>query len=375
MLTAAFGAFALVVVSSLERGQSVASYREVGADYRINQTGIGSLIGLDATSVPGVQAAARGIIDPTASFAGVPNQRAGIDLVAVDPVAYSEVTAGSPLDLPWPQSFLAKPGGGTALGTDEQPIPAILSWQLPLGSRDLAVGDTFHMTVARQSMAFWVAARWGELPGIGKPGAFAAVPFTLVEAAYADKPLRPSVMWVRGTPAAREALVAALPKVSADGHVTSRYDVLATLQSAPFGVAIEIGFALALVVACIYLVLAVMGAMVLSASRRTQDLAYLRTLGVTGAQSLGLTVVENAPAVLLAVLPGVALGIGIAYVLEPGLGLDTFVGSGGVPLFVDWPMLGLLIIGLVLVVVVAVGAGTWVSRRARVVNVLRTSGV
>jgi putative ABC transport system permease protein len=122
-------------------------------------------------------------------------------------------------------------------------------------------------------------------------------------------------------------------------------------------------------------VLAVIGAMILSASRRTQDLAYLRTLGVTGAQSLGLTIVENAPAVLLAVLPGVALGIAIAIVLEPGLGLGTFVGSGGVPLFVDWVALGLLVIGLILVVALAVGIGTWLARRARVVNVLRASGV
>ena len=128
-------------------------------------------------------------------------------------------------------------------------------------------------------------------------------------------------------------------------------------------------------VAGIYLVLAVIGAMVLSASRRTQDLAYLRILGVTGAQSLGLTIIENAPAVLLAVLPGVALGIGIAFVLEPGLGLGTFVGGGGVPLFVDWLTLGLLVFGLIGVVAVAVGSGTWLARRARIANVLRASGI
>jgi hypothetical protein len=51
------------------------------------------------------------------------------------------------------------------------------------------------------------------------------------------------------------------------------------------------------------------------------------------------------------------------------------VGSGGVPLFVDWVALGLLVIGLILVVALAVGIGTWLARRARVVNVLRASGV
>jgi putative ABC transport system permease protein len=374
MLTAAFGSFASVVVASLDRGQAVASYREVGADYQINQNGIGSLIALDPTSLPGVDAAARGMLDPTTGFASVPNQRAGIDLVAVEPAAYSAVTAGTPVAPGWPRSFLAD-ASGAALGTDEQPIPAILSWSLPVGSTDPGIGGIFHMTVARQPMAFQLVARWGEFPGIGNPASFAVVPFNMLEAAYTDKPLRPSAMWVRATPGAADELAAALPKAAATAHISSRYDVLAGLQKSPFSVAIETGFAIALLVAGVYLVLAVIGAMILSASRRTQDLAYLRTLGVTGAQSLGLTVVENAPAVLIAVLPGVALGIGIAFALEPGLGLGTFVGSGGVPLFVDWLALGLLVMGLISVLAVAVGTGTWLARRARVVNVLRASGV
>lgn len=374
MLTAAFGSFASVVVSSLDRGQTVASYREVGADYQINQNGIGSLIALDPSSLPGVEAAARGLLDPTTAFASVPNQRAGIDLVGVDPAAYAAVTGGTALAPNWPRAFLAD-ADGAALGTDEQPIPAILSWALPSGSTDPGIGGIFHMTVVRQPMAFQVVARWDEFPGIGNPASFAVVPFNMLEAAYTDKPLRPSAMWVRATPAAADALAAALPQAGATAHITSRYDVLAGLQKSPFSVAIEAGFGVALLVAGAYLVLAVIGAMILSASRRTQDLAYLRTLGVTGAQSLGLTIVENAPAVLLAVLPGVALGIAIAIVLEPGLGLGTFVGSGGVPLFVDWVALGLLVIGLILVVALAVGIGTWLARRARVVNVLRASGV
>jgi putative ABC transport system permease protein len=375
MLTAAFGAFASVLVSSLDRGQAVASYRDVGADYRINQTGIGSLVALDPTGLPGVTAAARGILDPSAAFASVPNQRASIDLVGVDPDGYAAVTAGTPLDPAWPPAFRAPPDASARLGTDELPIPAILSWRLPLGSTDPGFGGTFHMTVARQQMAFQVVGRRDEFPGIGNPASFALVPFPMLEAAYSDKPLRPSVMWVRATPGAADALAASLPLAGASAHITSRYAVLAGIQKSPFSAAIETSFGVALAVAGIYLVLAVIGAMVLSASRRTQDLAYLRILGVTGAQSLGLTIIENAPAVLLAVLPGVALGIGIAFVLEPGLGLGTFVGGGGVPLFVDWLTLGLLVFGLIGVVAVAVGSGTWLARRARIANVLRASGV
>ncbi|HEX6656135.1 MAG TPA: hypothetical protein VF153_08000, partial [Candidatus Limnocylindria bacterium] len=91
----------------------------------------------------------------------------------------------------------------------------------------------------------------------------------------------------------------------------------------------------------------------------------------TGAQALELTVMEHAPAVLLAVVPGIALGIGVALLLEPSLGLSTFVGAGGVQPFVDWPALALLSAILLGVVAVAILGGTWLSRRARLVNALR----
>ena len=72
--------------------------------------------------------------------------------------------------------------------------------------------------------------------------------------------------------------------------------------------------------------LTIIGAVILSAARRTRDLAFLRTLGVTDVQALALIVMEHGPPVVLAIIPGVALGIGIAILCEPGLGLATFVG-------------------------------------------------
>ncbi len=131
------------------------------------------------------------------------------------------------------------------------------------------------------------------------------------------------------------------------------------------------GYALALLVAAIYMALAIVGAMVLSAAGRTRDLAYLRTLGVSARQALGLTVMEHGPPVVLALIPGVLLGIAIAVLVEPGLRLSTFVGIGGVPLSIDWGALALLVVGLASVVAVAVAAGTWLARRARPTDALR----
>jgi len=129
---------------------------------------------------------------------------------------------------------------------------------------------------------------------------------------------------------------------------------------------------LAVIVAAAYMALTIVGALILSSSRRTRDMAYLRTLGISSVQSVALTVMEHAPPVLLALVPGIALGYAVALLTLPSLGLGTFAGTtGAVPLFVDVPALALMVVALLAVVAVAVVAGTWLSQRARLVNALR----
>jgi len=111
--------------------------------------------------------------------------------------------------------------------------------------------------------------------------------------------------------------------------------------------------------------------MVLSAARRTRDHAFLRTLGVSSAQRMALTLMEHAPPVLLGLLPGVGLGVAIAILVEPGLGLINFVGGQRVPLFIDWPGLAVMVAALVATVAIAVAGGSWLASRARVADALR----
>ena len=130
MLTAAFAAFASVIASSIDRGQVAASYLAVGADYRIERVGIGGLPPqINPTDFPGVQSVATGVINGTASLVMGDNQRATIDLDAVDTAAYSTVTAGTAAYPAWPREFIAPPTG-TDMGGAANPIPAILSTQL-----------------------------------------------------------------------------------------------------------------------------------------------------------------------------------------------------------------------------------------------------
>lgn len=371
MLTAAFAAFSSVIASSVNQGQVVASYLEVGADYRVERIGIGVLApSLNPAAIASVEAVAPGLFDASAAFASTRYQRATIYLEAVDPQAYAEVVAGSPADPRWPNAFLAEPAG-TGLGTEENPIPALLSLGLPSGSADLGPGDTFRMTVSGQPLVFRLVQQRASFPGIGERPSFAVVPFNWVKAAFGNRLLSPSVLWLRAPGDVAGRLTAAVAEVTDSARIVSRHDAYATLHDTPLGAVVATGYELALVIAAIYMGLTIIGAVVLSGTRQTRDLAYLRTLGLSAPQGLALTIMEHAPPVLLALVPGVALGIGVAILCEPGLGLATFVGSEGVPLFVDWRALLLMVAALIVVAAAAVSTGTWLSRRARLVDALR----
>jgi putative ABC transport system permease protein len=372
LLTAAFGAFSSVIASSLDHGQAVASYLDVGADYRIDKIGIGGLAtAVDPTTVSGVETVAPGLVDPLAAFVGATNQRASIHLEAIDPKRYAQVTAGTPADPNWPFAFVSDPSAGTALGTADNPIPAILSSRLPTGSKDLAPGDTFQVSVQGRPLTFELIERRAAFPGISSAVPFAVVPFDWVQAAFGTRLVSPSVLWLRAPDGLSPGLAAQVKGVGDTAHVVSRYDTYDALHDAPFGAAIETGYGAALVTAAVFMALTIIGAVVLSAARRTRDLAFLRTLGVTDLQGLALIVMEHAPPVILAIVPGVALGIGIAILCQSGLGLDTFVGASGVPLYVDVPALTVMVAALVAIVAVAVAAGTWLSRRVRMADALR----
>ena len=321
MLTAAVGAFSSVIVSSIDRGQRVAPYLDVGADYRIETIGIGALPpSLDPAAIRGVEAVAAGIVDASAGFASTASQRASIYLDAVDPRAYEEVVAGSPADPGWPSAFLTEPTGA-GIGTERNPVPAILSARLPEGSANLALGDTFRITVLGHDVTFRLVEQRTSFPGIGEPASFAVVPLNWVQAAWGSAPLPPSVMWLRAPEEVAGSLAASVPESGESVRIVSRYDAYASLHDAPLGAAIAQGSGAAMVVATIYMALAIIGAVVLSAARRNQDLAYLRTLGVTASQALALSLTEHVTPVLLALIPGVALGVGVAFLLEPGLDL------------------------------------------------------
>jgi putative ABC transport system permease protein len=369
MLTAAFGAFASVVVTTVDRGQQVASWEDIGADYRIERIGGGPVDRLQPQAVSGVEAVAPAYIDRQARFSSTKNQRASILFYALDLDAYADVVAGAPVDGGFPSALRPQTA---PLGTEASPIPAVLSRRLPPASEPVGPGDTFSVMVAGQQMTFVDVQQRLDFVALPAATAFVIAPLDLVEQAYTNQTLTPNQLLVRAPQSSEAGLRQLVNDDLALGQLTSRYATYDALRDAPLVAAVVLGFGAALVVAAAYTAMTVMAALTLSAAARTRDLAFLRTLGLSSRQALSLTVMEHAPPVLIALIPGVVLGVAVAVLLTPALGLAAFAGTDrALALTVEWGPILLMSAALLLVVSAAIGLSTWLSRRARAADALR----
>lgn len=375
LLAAAFGAFTSTIASTIERGQLAASWDNLGADYRVDRVGGGPVgrVAESVAAVDGLEAVAAAFVDPQARFSTTPNQRGSIVLYALEAQAYGAVLAGSPIALDLPAEFGedALPGSG-ALGGPQRPIPALLSRQLPSASLPVEPGDTFEVEVAGQLMTFRDVGERVAFPGLPDASTFVIAPLEPVREAYARGDLQPTHLFLRGRGGLADAIQGAARSQLPAARVTSRYDEYDALRRAPLVAAVSVGFRAALLVAAAYTALAVVAGLTLSAASRSRDLAFLRTLGVSARQSLLLTVVEHGPPVVIALLPGVALGVGVAHLLAPALGLSAFAGTDHpLALAVPWAELALVSAALSAVVAAAIGLSAWLARRARPTDALR----
>jgi putative ABC transport system permease protein len=184
--------------------------------------------------------------------------------------------------------------------------------------------------------------------------------------------LRPNVYLVRAPEAADGSVRAVAASVAGSQQIVSRYERYAQMHDAPLVAAVTNGFLLALAVALAYAALAIVSVDVLHAQRRSREVAFLRTLGMTDRQLAGLTVVEQGLPVILALAVGVGLGLALAWLLEPGIDLEAFSAPGAlVSLQVDWLWVAVVAVSIVGVVILAVALSSWFARRLDLGHALR----
>ncbi|MGH2429837.1 MAG: FtsX-like permease family protein [Candidatus Limnocylindria bacterium] len=358
LLTVAIGGFSSTMLVTIERGQTAAVWQEVGAAYQVSAGGAPLPSDLDLASVDGVEAAAG--VHLTDALGRRAGQR--LALLAIDASDYAEVTAGTPADADLPASLLAAPVPGDE---EEEPIPAIVSRAMALGGAEpLRRGDEFELMVRGRSATFRVVEIRDRFSGAAPGSSFAVVAREQLRGRMADRALLATAVFARASVDAAGALRAELAVAAPAATLQSQAERADELRSGPLVQAVAAGFGLAVVVALAYAAMAMTIALLLAAAARARETAQLRTMGITRRQVIGLGIMEHGPEVIVALVAGLALGIGIASLIQPGLGLAALIGSEiEVALEID-PLHVTLLLGVLLMIVsIGIGVSAWLQRR------------
>lgn len=370
LLAVAVAVFAGTVSMSIDHGQQDSTWYEVGADYRIAGAAATTQLPrlLDVTSIEQVEAAAFGLrLDSIARE--VIGTRDPVEFLGLEAVGYNAVTAGTRIEASLPD-VITGAQSGSGIGTEGNPIPAIVSreWaQL----RSLAPGDTFVLDFGRFQASFVIAERRDRFPGLPLDRAFVVANIDGIEA-VSGVTLRPTVLYLRAPGSAFDEIAAAT-RAARGSVLAARGRLYDRIHSAPLVAGVGRGFRLAFWLTTFLAIVAAVAAFALTSKSRQRDLAYLRTLGLSSGESRAVTVVEQLPPVLIAAGVGTGLGIGMAVLFEPGIDLTAFTGPGlEAGLRIDMTGIAIIIAGLTLAVLVAIGTYGYVTRHDNLGAILKS---
>ncbi|MEX2426315.1 MAG: FtsX-like permease family protein [Thermomicrobiaceae bacterium] len=132
------------------------------------------------------------------------------------------------------------------------------------------------------------------------------------------------------------------------------------------------GFWLTIFMAGLYAILAVVCALALTADERRRDVGYLRTMGASRDQALGLTLIEQIPSALLAGVIGVGFGGLLTWLIAPGLDIASlYPPEEQVVIGINWVLAVGQAVGLIIVAIISATAFAYIARRSDLTDVLR----
>jgi predicted lysophospholipase L1 biosynthesis ABC-type transport system permease subunit len=260
---------------------------------------------------------------------------------------------------------------GPDVGSPRHPIPVIASHAWP-GTGTISTGETLDLRLGGQAVSVIVRevrARFASLP---TDTPFVVAPLQAMQALDPNRSLRATTPYIRAGERADDALRGAIGQRSDDTVIASRYMEERRLRDGPIITAILRGFWVAMLLGGSYAALVALATIALTASDCARDLSYLRTMGLSPAQAATIAVVEHVPLALLASVVGGVLGIGIAIVMEPGLGSDQLVTDLPIErLVIRWMTIVPVAGGVTLLVAIATSLATVFSRRSNLGSTLR----
>jgi predicted lysophospholipase L1 biosynthesis ABC-type transport system permease subunit len=259
------------------------------------------------------------------------------------------------------------------LGSDSGAVVPVLMSSSVVGRADgVKIGEQFELAVnGLNYQAVAIAAR-ETFPTMPTGALFAIASRQQLKAIHPEAQLIAATMFLDAPESSGAAIRDAVAAVAPGATVQGRAEVAKSFRDSPVTAAIVVGIALAGVVAALYAALAVAAALALAGDSRALEVAHLRALGLSPRGALGLVIVEHGPIVAIALVAGIALGLGLFVLLEPGLGMDALVGSRiDVPLTADPRQLAIILTSVLAITIVGIGLAAWMQRRSTPVAALR----
>ena len=354
VIALAIACFSAAMLATLEAGQNDSAWHVVGADARIDAqlTELDSRLPAELVSRLDEEGEiARAYVQDVE--AGEPGQET--PMIAVELEAYERIVRGTPAALRFPAELRNPPIPGL--------IPAVVSTNWP------ATG-TFQITLPRVSVNTIVVGNLDSFPGISGDTPFAIVPWAALKTTEEEgEIIRPNRLYLGGV--SPSAVRAAVEETAPQADMETRADVVDHQRESPLIGNVLRGFRAAIFLAALYAAIAVGLMALISARSRARDLALVRTMGAAPRDVFVLAAVEIAPLVLTALALGVALGVAIPHLIEPGLDLAFFTGSGSASIVIPWRTPVLAAVGLVVLVAATVIVVGIQARRAGLDGVLR----
>jgi putative ABC transport system permease protein len=349
VLALAIACFSAAMLATLDDGQNRTAWRAVGADVRVDAPEEGTL-------PAGLVSRLDSMGDVAGAYVADADVGAGdqeTPVLAIDLDAYQRIVAGTPAATRFPAELRNPPIPSL--------VPSVVSDNWP-------EAGTFRIPLPGETLNTINVGNLASFPGIPAETPFAVVPLGALEQA-AGEPIAPNRLYIRGVSesAVRDAVEDAVPGAA----VESRAQVVSDLRASPLVENVFRGFRAAIVLAGLYAAVTIGLLALIAARSRSRDLALVRTMGASPRDALVLAGVELTPLVVIALALGIGLGIAIPYLIEPGLDLAFFTGTGSTSIVIPWLTLAAFAAGLLLLVaatVLVVGAR---ARRAGLDRVLR----
>ncbi len=327
VVAVAAGVFSSAVSATVSDSQERAAANAVGADYRITgMTRVGLPGSLDVAALRALGPVALGT-ETAGTLASPTIAGETVGVAALDAVAYGQVVRGTAVDPQLADALSAALAGVPAPAappTEATPIRLVVRSNLA-GRTGLTLGSLMTLRLGQTPLPAVVYAISAELPGV-PPADDVVIGLDALRAAMPGTALALTIALLRAPPSSADAVARVVAPYAAQLQVADRAALERSLRQTPLVGTMHDGFLVALLLTSLFAAAVVAATAAQVIALRTRETMLLRALGMPSRGALGITVAELALTVAVGIAAGVALGLCVAWVTLPDLGLARFAG-------------------------------------------------